>query len=197
MKLIVGLGNPGTKYLLTRHNVGFMVLDALAQGSSFQSKHKSLIQKIQSSQASILIVKPQTYMNCSGEAVQEIINFYKIPLENILIVQDDKDQNFLSLKFQTSRGHGGHNGIKDIHQKLGTQNYARLKLGIANASIKINKENEEDKDFKIPTSDFVLSNFNKEEQKNLPSFLQKAIEAVSLFITEGLEEASQQFNKKV
>ena len=85
MKLIVGLGNPGTKYLFTRHNIGFMLIDSLSEDSSFQNKHKSLFKKTQISQQTILLVKPQTYMNLSGEVIREIVNFYKISLENILV----------------------------------------------------------------------------------------------------------------
>lgn len=218
MKLIVGLGNPGTHHCFTRHNIGFMVIDALSQDSNFQKKHKSLVQKIQISNNSILLAKPQSYMNLSGQAVSEMVNFYKISSENLLVIQDDKDQNFLSLKFQKSRGHGGHNGIKNIQQQLGTQNYARLKLGVANNQIKQNSNTDSDfaklsdiqtpthqyssinnyqNDYKIPTSDFVLSDFNKQEQEALPEFLKEASEAVICFIEKGFEVAGNNFNKKV
>ncbi len=192
MKLIVGLGNPGTKYLFTRHNIGFMLIDYLSENSSFQKKHRSLIQKKQISQHTVLLVKPQTYMNLSGEAIREIINFYKIPLENILILQDDKDQNFLSIKFQKSRGDGGHNGIKNIHEQLKTDNYVRLKLGIQSIP-----EKESEQNYKIPTSDFVLSPFSKKEMEHIPQFLKQGKEAVLCFIEKGFEEASNQFNQKI
>ena len=151
MKLIVGLGNPGEKYLLTRHNIGFMAIDILAESKSvehkrerdskrpllkqalkrfFQKKRQSLIQKTQISGQPALLAKPQTFMNLSGRAVQEIMGFYKIPLDDLLVIQDDKDLPFQSMKFQKSRGHGGHNGIKNIHEALGSNGYARLKLGI-------------------------------------------------------------------
>ena len=279
MKLIIGLGNPGNSYLFTRHNIGFMLVDALSLDSHFQKKHKSLIHKTQISNTPVLLVKPQTYMNLSGEAVSEITNFYKISIENILVIQDDKDQNFLSIKFQKSRGHGGHNGIRSIHKMIATKDYARLKLGIANKTIrsglesesqsdntdfeKSSSESQSDKadllksssknqsdntdfeksssknqsdntdfeksssknqsdnadfaklsdiqtpthqyssinnyqnDYKIPTSDFVLSNFNKKEQEQLPDFLKEASEAVICFIEKGFETASNQYNKRV
>ena len=106
-----------------------MVIDAL-EGEGFQKKHESHIKKIQIEGESVLLVKPQTYMNLSGKAIRNIMAFYKIPLEDLLVIQDDMDQSFLHMKFQKNRGHGGHNGIRSIHKELDTFNYARLKLGI-------------------------------------------------------------------
>ncbi len=208
MKLIVGLGNPGNKYLFTRHNIGFMLIDSLSESDSFQKKYKSLIQKTQMSQHTVLLVKPQTFMNLSGEAVREIVDFYKIPLENILVIQDDKDQNFLSIKFQKSRGHGGHNGIKNIHEHLKSDNYTRLKLGIQSIPTeKSETHTSSDSSFNknhfnpfnlntSPTSEFVLSPFNKKEMEQIPKFLSQAKEAVLGFIEKGFEEACNQFNQK-
>ena len=133
MKVIVGLGNPGTKYLWTRHNLGFMLIDALAEKDSFKNKHKSYIQKTEMEGEPVLLAKPQTFMNLSGQAVREILNFYKVPLEDLLVIHDDKDQVFGKIKFQKSRGDGGHNGIKNIHQELKSRDYCRLKMGIAPA----------------------------------------------------------------
>jgi len=186
MKLIVGLGNPGAKYLLTRHNIGFMLIDLLAGDSDFQNKHQSLFLKTKWNQQTVLLSKPQTYMNLSGQAVFEIVNYYKIPLNHILVLQDDKDQKFGSLKFQKSRGDGGHNGIKDIHKRL-TNNYARLKLGIQSVP----------QESHISTSDFVLSPFHKKEIEQLPQFLKRAEEAVLCFIENGFDMASTQFNQKI
>lgn len=221
MKLIVGLGNPGSNHLFTRHNIGFMLIDALAKDSSFQNKHKSLIQKIKISDELVILAKPQTYMNLSGEAVREIMAFYKIDVEDLLVVQDDKDQNFLSIKFQQDRGYGGHNGIKSIHQQLKTETYTRLKLGIANSSItRVDKKEDAHSsftklssiksptnqysnlpnyqhDYKIPTSDFVLSNFNEQESKQLPNFLEQSSQATICFIEKGFKATSNQFNKKI
>ena len=187
MKIIVGLGNPGSQYLLTRHNLGFMLIDGLCDNKSFQKKSKSLIQKIQLGGEWVLLVKPQTYMNLSGSAVQEIVNFYKNPIEDLMIVHDDKDLLFGNIKLQKSRGHGGHNGIKNIHQCLNSSDYCRLKMGIAPIQV-------EDK----PTSgsDFVLSPFSQQEQKQLPEFLNKACQALELWITEGLQKAGSLFNGK-
>ena len=99
MKIIVGLGNPGSKYLFTRHNLGFIVIDALSENTAFQNKYKSLIQKTEIENETVLLTKPQTFMNLSGQAVQQIIHFYKTPLENLLVIHDDKDLPFGTMKF--------------------------------------------------------------------------------------------------
>ena len=190
MKIIVGLGNPGAKYLFTRHNIGFMLIDAIVKENKFQNKYKSLIQKIKIAEEQVLFVKPQTFMNLSGQAVKEIMSFYKSSLENLLVIQDDKDQFFGKIKFQKSRGNGGHNGIKNIHQELSTQDYCRLKLGIAQEN---NKEEEA-----LPntppqeTADYVLSPFHSKE--NLTPFLEQGVKAVYCFIEKGFETAANQFN---
>ena len=185
MIVIVGLGNPGSKYLFSRHNLGFMLIDALAKESSFQNKYKSLLQKKEIENKTVLLIKPQTFMNLSGQAVREIMYFYKLPLEKLLVVHDDKDLPFGTMKLQKSRGHGGHNGIKNIHQELKSQDYYRLKMGVA-----IEESNIKD------TADFVLSPFNKEEQEKLPELLDRTVKAISCFLKEGFSKASNQFNSK-
>ena len=189
MKLIVGLGNPGASYLMTRHNVGFMVIDALSEGS-FVKKHKSLIQKIPLAGTPTLLAKPQTYMNCSGEAVRDLMGFYKVPLQNLLVIQDDVDQLFLSMKFQKNRGHGGHRGIQSIHEDIKTSDYARLKLGVGRP------HSEEDRP-SPSTADYVLSSFSEQEQELLKTFLEKSVQAVLSFIEKGFEKSAGKFNQKV
>lgn len=211
MKLIVGLGNPGFSYLMTRHNIGFMVLDSIAE-ISFKKKQKSLIQKTVLKEQSVLFAKPQTYMNLSGEAVRDLINFYKIPLKNLLVIQDDVDQTFLSLKFQKNRGHGGHRGIENIHYHLKTPDYVRLKLGVGRPkshslsaqhkkeSLQQNPKTEEletdSKHIIQSTSDYVLSPFTEKEQSLLKSFLKISVEAVLYFIKEGFEKSAGKYNGK-
>ena len=185
MRVVVGLGNPGSKYLFTRHNLGFMTIDALTGDNPFQNKHKSLIQKKEIEGRKVLLVKPQTFMNLSGRAVLDIIRFYKIPLENLLVIHDDKDLPFGAMKFQKSRGHGGHNGIKNIHQELRSKDYFRLKMGVAG-------EQKPMQD----TSDFVLAPFNKTEQEQLPDLLDRAVKAIECFIKKGFHQAGSQFNSK-
>ena len=206
MKVIVGLGNPGLKYQFTRHNLGFMLIDRLAKEGAFQKKHSSLILKIKN----ILLVKPQTFMNLSGQAVQQVMSFYKIPLEDLIVVHDDKDLDFGVLRFQKNRGHGGHNGIRGIHQALGSQNYCRLKMGVLpkqdsidsskNSSIfdsvtSFNQTPVDPLKMKRPlTADLVLSPFNKKEQAQIPQLLDKAASAIHSWIKDGYEKAGSQFN---
>lgn len=184
MKLIVGLGNPEPKYLLTPHNIGFMIIDSLSDGSEFKKKHKSLIQKTKWGDQDVLLAKPQTYMNLSGEAVREIVKFYKINIKDLLVVQDDIDQDFLKMKFQKNRSEGGHNGIRSIHAELNTPDYARLKLGIKTET-------------KADTSRYVLSPFKKETLSDLEDFLKRSMEAVRFFVQNDFEKSSNQFNQKV
>ena len=192
MKLIVGLGNPGASYLMTRHNVGFMVIDALSK-DSFVKKHQSLIQKITLAGEPVLLVKPQTYMNCSGEAVRDLMAFYKIPPQDLLVIQDDVDQPFLNMKFQKKRGHGGHRGIQNIHDSLKTPDYARLKLGVGRP----HSEGQAEGQKPLPsTSDYVLAPFSKEEQTLLKDFLEKSVQAVLCFIEKGFKKSAGEFNRK-
>lgn len=190
MYLIAGLGNPGTQYQLTRHNIGFMAIDAWAQSlnaGSFRAEHKSETKKLklEISQKSeeIILVKPQTYMNKSGEAIQALMNFYKIPLKNLLIIHDDIDQNYGSMKFQKNRGHGGQNGVRNISELLGSADYARLKIGVGRPT---------HPGFDI--GDYVLSSFNKEEQAQLNKIIEKACNGIECFIFKGLAQASNEFN---
>lgn len=188
MKLIVGLGNPGSSYLMTRHNVGFMVIDAISE-NSFQTKHKSLVQRSKLAGESVLLAKPQTYMNLSGVSVRDLMVFYKIPLADLLVIQDDMDQPFLNMKFQKNRGHGGHKGIQNIHEQLRTSDYARLKLGVG-------RPHSNEAPSAPSTSDYVLSPFTKEEQPLLKNFLEKSVQAVLCFIEKGFEKAAGEFNRK-
>ena len=211
MKIIIGLGNPGEKYQFTRHNLGFMMIDKFAESIPFQKKHQSLIQKNTFKSHTILLVKPQTFMNLSGQAVQQTISFYKSSLEDFIVIQDDKDLNFGVMKFQKNRGHGGHNGIRNIHQALQSKNYCRLKMGAA--SIKINNKCKksfsslEQEEKRNPlnfspqlenqsTSEFVLAPFTQEEQKQLPDFLERGKQAIHYWITEGCEKAGNHFNSQ-
>ena len=194
MKLIVGLGNPGSSYLMTRHNAGFMTIDALSE-NSFVKKHNSLIQRIAVAEKPALLAKPQTYMNLSGAAVCNLLAFYKIPLKDLLVVQDDVDQPFLKMKFQKNRGHGGHNGIRNIHDCLKTPDYARLKLGVGRPNPAMEKSKESAPPV-LSTSDYVLSSFSEREQADLKLFLETALQAVMCFIEKGFEKSAEKFNRQ-
>lgn len=192
MQIIVGLGNPGGQYAMNRHNIGFMCVDIFLKSFGGDSKpwkqeHKALTQKIKISRGSqekeILLVKPQTYMNKSGESVISLLNFFKLKQDQLLVIQDDIDQNFGAMKFQHSRGHGGQNGIKNITELLGNNEYHRLKLGVGRPS---------HPGFDI--GDYVLGNFPKEDLNQLSLFLQKSTDALESFIFDGPAKAATKYN---
>ena len=135
MWLIAGLGNPGKQYQMTRHNVGFMLVDYWLKSLSgntpdFRDEHKAMTKKMKLDNEEILLAKPQTFMNRSGESIQSLLHFYKVPQEKMLILHDDIDQPFGSIRFHKNRGHGGQNGVRNITELLGTMDYARLKIGV-------------------------------------------------------------------
>jgi PTH1 family peptidyl-tRNA hydrolase len=161
-QLIVGLGNPGEKYKKTRHNIGFILLDSLAQkmGVSFEfnSDFNAEIAEIKQRKEKVILCKSQTFMNNSGRAVSKIINYYKIDLENLLVIQDEIDLPFGKTKFSTNSSSAGHKGIQSIIDHLGTQDFQRLRFGI-------NQENHS-----LPTEIFVLKNFSREEFELIQEF---------------------------
>ncbi len=186
MKAIIGLGNPGSKYLMTRHNAGFLVIDAIAQRnhvSSFKEEHQALTAKFKLDGQDVILIKPQTFMNLSGESVAPLLKYYKIEVSDILVVHDEVDLNFKKIKFQTSRGHGGHNGIRSIHSLLNTKNYARLRIGISRPPHP-----------KMSVADYALQNFSGGEQKELANTLSLAAEGVECFILNELNLAATRYN---
>lgn len=185
MKLIVGLGNIGNKYVFTRHNVGFMLADSIALNSNLtfkeNSKLKSLITSFKNGIDDYLIIKPTTFMNLSGEAVRAVMDYYKIKVEDILIVYDDLSLELGKMRFRGNGSDGGHNGIKSIIKHVGTQNIARLKIGIGPQP-------------NIPSEVFVLQNFSKEELELLKNTLSKAKDGIACYYQEGLSVAQNKFN---
>ena len=187
MHLIVGLGNPGGKYALTRHNIGFMAVDAVARAYSLDSpkiEHKAEVYKWRLSSSQVLLAKPTTFMNLSGESVQPLAQYYDIPTENILVIQDDVDLPFATVRYQTARGHGGHNGVRDIHKHLGTNEYDRLKLGVGRPS-----------NDKQSVADYALANFSKEQQTELGFLLNDVVNSLECYIQDGYQKAATQYNK--
>lgn len=201
MKLIVGLGNPGPKYVLTRHNIGFMVVDVLAAAASsgaprFKSEHKAETLKIQIAGQPVLLCKPQTFMNLSGEAVQALVHMYKIPLEDVLVIHDEIDIPFGQMRFQSKRGPGGHNGIKSVHQMLGSDAYARFRVGVGRPPVFVDDNGEKTRG-SMEVHDYVLQPFTREEQSRLAEELfGEYVEAVDLWITDGLGAAATQYNRE-
>ena len=199
MKLIVGLGNPGPKYQLTRHNIGFLFIDALAEFSAgqrqYKNEFKAEVQKVKLGTEQIILCKPQTFMNLSGESVQPLLGFYGLQLEDLLVVHDEVDQPFGAMKFQVKRGHGGHNGIRNIHQQLVSDNYARLRLGVGRPPVFVDDGGEKVRGT-MDVADWVLHNFSAEEQSRMPEFLALAIDGVRVWVSEGSAQAATKFNGK-
>jgi PTH1 family peptidyl-tRNA hydrolase len=186
MWLIVGLGNPGKEYALTRHNIGFMAVDYFLKGLGnppVKNQFKAEIFQSKIGETPVIFCKPQTFMNLSGESVQPLLGFYKIPQENLIVIHDEIDQPFAQMKIQKNRGHGGHNGIRSITGLLGSMDYTRLRLGVGRP------ENPN-----IPVADYVLNKFTPEEFQVLPEFLNKAGDAVESILRDGVQKASTKFN---
>ncbi len=184
--LIVGLGNPGREYQQTRHNIGFMLVDRLAGrlGLSFtrlQSKALICDERYQTNR--IYLAKPQTFMNASGQAVAALARFYKISLERLLVVYDDVDLPFETLRLKPSGGSAGHKGMNSIIEQLGTPDYPRLRLGVGRSF------------GSRQAADYVLKPFSKEESEFLAVFLDRAADAALAFVTDGIEQAMTLYNR--
>jgi PTH1 family peptidyl-tRNA hydrolase len=186
--LIVGLGNPGAEFRNNRHNVGFMLLDCLADhlGESFSRlESNSLLTKAKYQDKRLLLAKPQTFMNLSGQAVGRLMEYYKIPLESLLIVYDDVDLPLESIRIRPNGGAGGHKGVASIIDRLGTNEFPRLRLGIGRPPGRKN------------AAAHVLQNFSKEENEFLEVTLERAVDAVLVFVSAGLETAMNKYNQTV
>ena len=184
--LIVGLGNMGDEYENTRHNIGFLVVDALAKEHEVSFKNDQLgdIAEFKYKGRTFVLLKPSTYMNLSGKAVRYWLQKKKVQPANLLVVVDDKNLNFGQQRLRGKGSHGGHNGLKDIEQVNGGSNYARLRVGIGN-------------DFpKGRQVDYVLGEWTNEEQEKLPAIIKTAADTVKSFATIGLKYTMNQFNKK-
>ena len=184
--LIVGLGNIGAEYRNTRHNIGFMVLDALAKASNlvFADGRYGATATLSVKGRQLILLKPSTYMNLSGNAVRYWMQQEKIPLENVLVIVDDLALPVGALRLKGQGSDGGHNGLKHIASTLGTTNYARLRFGIGNNFGKGHQV------------DFVLGAFDSEEQKTVDAQVETVGEIIKSFCFAGLARTMNQFNKK-
>ena len=187
--LVAGLGNPGTKYELTRHNVGFMVVDLLAAraGAVFETVSRGPDRAeamFRQGGHRIILLKPLTFMNRSGDAVSKVVSFFKIPLDNLLVIHDDLDMEFGRLKLVRSGGAGGHNGIRSIIACLGSRDFARLKIGIGRP------------DGPMPVDRYVLSRFPSSEADLLEKVISTAADAAECVLAHGLQEAMNRYNRK-
>ncbi len=184
--LIIGLGNPGRQYRQNRHNVGFMTIDRLAQrlGVTFtRLESKALVTKSDYHNHSLVLAKPQTYMNAAGQAVGSLVRFYKVPLEQLMIVYDDVDLPFGVLRLRPDGGSAGQKGMVSIIEQLGTQIFPRLRIGIGRPP------------GRMEAAAYVLQNFSSQDNELLYQILDQAVEAILLFITDGLAATMNQYNR--
>ena len=184
--LIVGLGNPGDKYENTRHNVGFMTVDILAERLRIpvqKLKYKALTNTAELGGQKVLLMKPVTYMNLSGEAVRQAADFYKIPPERVLVISDDVSLPVGKLRIRAGGSAGGHNGLKNIIAQLGSDRFPRVKIGVG-------EKPHPDYDM----ADWVLSKFTGEDKKAIDAAVLRAADAVECLLREGPERAMNRFN---
>ena len=185
MLIIAGLGNPGREYENTRHNAGFMVLDALADklGADIsERKHKALCGKAVIGGQKVILLKPQTYMNSSGESIRAAADYYKVAPEDILVIYDDISLAPGQLRIRAKGSAGGHNGIKNIIAQLGTQNFYRIKVGVG----------AKPKGWDL--ADYVLGRFSSKEREVVDAAIQDAADAVEMIIEKGIDAAMNHYN---
>ena len=186
MKVIVGLGNPDSQYRGTRHNVGFEVVDSLAQslnvGSGWRRDFHAELLEVVDATSRLLLVKPQTYMNLSGLAVAALVRYYELPLSHLLVICDDLNLPLGQLRLRPKGSHGGHKGLLDIQRQLGTTEYPRLRLGIGSPPPGQN------------ATDYVLEKFLPEERRVMDHAVPRASQAALVWLREGIEAAMNRFN---
>lgn len=185
MKLIVGLGNPGCEYERTRHNIGYMALDSIAHyykivlnKNKFGGKYGELILNGEK----VILLKPEKFMNLSGEVIRDYIKFFKIDINDILIIHDDLDTSIGSIRLRYKGSSGGHNGLKNIELHLGTKEYKRIKIGISNNKL-------------MDTKDYVLGRFSKEEMEKLNPIIEKMPEIFETFLNKPFDNLMNKYNK--
>jgi PTH1 family peptidyl-tRNA hydrolase len=186
--LLIGLGNPGREHRDNRHNVGFMLIDRLivrlnARGMKMQSK--AIITSAVFEDHKLLLAKPQTYMNLSGESVQALLRFYKLPMENLLVAHDDLDLPYGTLRVRPGGGPGGQRGMASAIERLGTRDFARLRIGISRPP------------GRMDPAAYVLQNFSRDEMEGLSGILDRAADAALTFVREGLDKTMNKFNGEV
>ena len=188
--LVVGLGNPGDKYSSTRHNIGFMVADELANrhtGKFSSHKYRTLVSEVRlgvgSEAPKLIIVKPSTYMNDSGNAVAPLAKYFNTAPQQIIAIHDELDIPFNAIRVKLGGGDNGHNGLKSLTQSLSTPDYFRIRVGIGRPTTPQD------------TADYVLDNFSKAERSVVPDLAMRACDAIESLVTKGLEITQQNFNQ--
>lgn len=185
--LVVGLGNPGREYRETRHNIGFMVVDRLAEATSCKLtkvQSKAIIGIGRVNDLKVILAKPQTYMNLSGQAVSALMHFYKVDLEHLIVAHDDVDLPFGQIRMRPGGGSAGQKGMGSIIEKLGTQEFARLRMGVGRPP------------GQMDAASYVLQNFSRGDMEFMPEFIKRGAEAVQSFILDGLDNAMNKYNPK-
>lgn len=186
--LLIGLGNPGREYRDNRHNFGFMLIDRLivrlnARGMKLQSK--AIVTDAVYNEHKLILAKPQTYMNLSGQSAQGLIHFYKLELSNVIIAHDDLDLPFGTIRLRPGGGPGGQKGVASTIEHMGTQDIPRLRMGIGRPP------------GRMDAAAYVLQDFSKDEMKELSSILDRAADAVLTFVNDGLDKAMNKFNGEI
>jgi len=185
MYIITGLGNPGRRYENTRHNIGFITVDLLAEKYGIKVnkiKHKALVGEGMISDQKIMLVKPQTYMNLSGQSIREVVSYYKIPISNLIVVYDDVDLPMGKLRIRRSGSAGTHNGMRSIIYDLQRDDFPRLRIGIGGER-------------KIRLTDYVTGGFGKAEKKLMEESILRAVEALETMIEKGIDRAMNEYNR--
>jgi PTH1 family peptidyl-tRNA hydrolase len=183
MKVVVGLGNPGGKYDGTRHNVGFAVVDGLAEAPGAgrpQSRFQASVAELNEGGQKVLLVKPETFMNLSGRSVRQIMDYYQVALSDLLVVCDDINLPLGKLRVRARGTHGGHNGLRNIQEHLGTTEYARLRIGV-----------DAPRDDAV---DHVLGRFRPAERRVIEDAISLAVQAVAVWVSQGVEACMNRFN---
>lgn len=187
MKLIVGLGNPGKKYENTRHNIGFLVIDELAKRFNVavnENKFKSHYATIHHNGEKVFLMKPQTFMNLSGESVRPFLDYYKMSPEDVIVIYDDLDLPTGKIRLREKGGHGGHNGIRSLIDHLGTKEFKKVRIGIGRPTTPIS------------IVDYVLQDFSKQEKSLVEEAIYRAANACEEAVTEKFVDVMNQFNQK-
>ncbi|MGE5376514.1 MAG: aminoacyl-tRNA hydrolase [Bacteroidota bacterium] len=186
--LLIGLGNPGREYRDTRHNVGFMLIDRLAvrlDARGMKVQAKAIVTSAAYQERKLILAKPQTYMNLSGHSAQGLLNFYKIPVENMLIAHDDLDIPFGTIRIRPKGGPGGQKGMASTIEQLGTNGFARLRIGIGRPP------------GRMDPAAYVLQDFSREDMKILSEILDRAADAALEFVINGVNAAMNKYNGSV
>lgn len=187
MFLVLGLGNPGARYRDTRHNAGFLVVDRVASREGLSCDRKqlgALVEKVRLEAEDVVVAKPQSFMNLSGQVATSLRGFYKVDLEHLVVVHDDVDLPFGDVRVKVGGGHGGHNGLRDIQAKLGQAGFVRVRFGVGRPP--------EGRD----TADYVLQAFDPNEREQLGELLDRAADAVHRVVADGAVAAMNTFNAR-